>query len=203
VGLVGPNGSGKTTLLKLIFGFCRPSYGEIKIDGKSPGLEVKSKAAFYPETDSLYQWMRARDLIGWYSNFFSDWNKEKEQELVDFFKIPLHHYIAHLSKGLRAKLKLVLVLSRDAKLFLLDEPFSGIDPLSRTNMVSGILKTYREGQIFIFSTHIVAEVEALFERTIFMKEGNVVIDDASDVLREKYGKSIEQIFREELNGEIV
>ena len=200
VGLVGPNGSGKTTLLKLIFGYCRPTSGEIEIDGKSPGVELKSTTAFYPEYDSTYHWMKAQDLIEWYSNFFSDWNKEKEKNLIDFFKLPTHRYVAHLSKGLRAKLKLVLTLSRDAKTFLLDEPLSGIDPASRVNITSGILKAYREGQTFIFSTHIVTDAEMLFERTIFMKEGNVVIDGESDALREKYGKSMDQIFKEDLYG---
>lgn len=200
VGLVGPNGSGKTTLLKLIFGFCRPTSGEIKIDGKSPGVELKSTTAFYPEYDSTYHWMKVQYLISWYSKFFSDWNKEKEKNLIDFFELPTHKYVAHLSKGLRAKLKLVLTLSRDAKTFLLDEPLSGIDPASRTNIISGILKAYREGQTFIFSTHIVADAETLFERTIFMKEGNIVIDGESDALREKYGKSMDQIFKEDLYG---
>jgi ABC-2 type transport system ATP-binding protein len=200
VGLVGPNGSGKTTLLKLIFGFCRPTEGEIKIDGRAPGIELKSKAAFYPENDSTYHWMKAGDLIKWYSHFFSDWNKEKEKELIDFFQIPLHRYVEHLSKGLRIRLKLVLTLSRDAKTFLLDEPLSGIDPASRKNIMTGILKAYREDQTFIFSTHIVSEAEMLFERTIFMKEGNIIIDGQSDALREKYGKSMDQIFKEELYG---
>jgi ABC-2 type transport system ATP-binding protein len=200
VGLVGPNGSGKTTLLKLIFGYSRPTSGEIKIDGSQPGVELKSKTAFYPEYDSTYHWMKARDLIDWYSNFFSDWNKEKEKNLIDFFELPTHRYVAHLSKGLRAKLKLVLTLSRDAKTFLLDEPLSGIDPASRANITSGILKAYREGQTFIFSTHIVADAEMLFERTIFMKEGNIIIDGESDALREKYGKSMEQIFKEDIYG---
>jgi ABC-2 type transport system ATP-binding protein len=200
VGLVGPNGSGKTTLLKLIFGFCRPTAGEITIDGRLPGIELRSTTAFYPEYDSTYHWMKTQDLIEWYSGFFSNWNKEKEKSLIDFFKLPTHRYVAHLSKGLRAKLKLVLTLSRDAKTFLLDEPLSGIDPASRANITSGILKAYREDQTFIFSTHIVADAEMLFERTIFMREGNIIIDGESDTLREKYGKSMEQIFKEDLYG---
>ncbi len=200
VGLVGPNGSGKTTLLKLIFGFCRPTSGEITVDGRLPGIELKSTTAFYPEYDSTYHWMKTQDLIDWYSGFFFDWNKEKEKNLIDFFKLPTHRYVAHLSKGLRSKLKLVLTLSRDAKIFLLDEPLSGIDPASRTNITSGILKAYRESQTFIFSTHIVADAEMLFERTIFMKEGNIIIDGQSDALREKQGKSMEQIFKEDIYG---
>jgi len=200
VGLVGPNGSGKTTLLKLLFGFCRPTSGEIKIDGRAPGVNLRSEIAFYPEYDSTYHWMKAQDLIDWYSGFFKDWNKEKEKNLIDFFKLPTHRYVAHLSKGLRAKLKLVLTLSRDAKIFILDEPLSGIDPASRVNITSGILKAYRAKQTFIFSTHIVTDAEMLFERTIFMKEGNIVIDGKSDALREKYGKSMDQIFKEELYG---
>lgn len=200
VGLVGPNGSGKTTLLKLIFGFCRPNSGEVKVDGKKPGIRLKSKIAFYPEYDSTYRWMRAKDLIKWYSKFFKDWNKEKEEELLGFFELPTHKYIIHLSKGMRAKLKLVLTLSRDAMIFLLDEPLSGIDPASRQNITSGILKAYREDQTFIFSTHIVSDAEMLFERTIFMKNGDILIDGESDTLREEYGKSMDQIFKEDLYG---
>jgi ABC-2 type transport system ATP-binding protein len=200
VGLVGPNGSGKTTLLKLLFGFCRPTSGEIKIDGKIPGVDLRDRISFYSESDSTYHWMKTQDLINWYSNFFSDWNKDKEKELIDFFNLPGHRYVAHLSKGLRAKLKLVLTLSRDAKIFLLDEPLSGIDPASRANITSGILKAYRANQTFIFSTHIVSEAEMLFERTIFMKDGNILIDGKSDALREEYGKSMDQIFKEDLYG---
>jgi ABC-2 type transport system ATP-binding protein len=203
VGLVGPNGSGKTTFLKLLFGFCRPTSGVIKIDGKNPGVDLRSEIAFYPEYDSTYHWMKTRDLINWYAGFFSDWNKDKEKELIDFFDLPGHRYVAHLSKGFRAKLKLVLTLSRDAKIFLLDEPLSGIDPASRANITSGILKAYKENQTFIFSTHIVADAEMLFERTIFMKEGNVFMDGKSDALREEYGKSMEQIFKEDLYGKTV
>ena len=203
VGLVGPNGSGKTTLLKLLFGFCRPTSGEIKIGGKRPGVDLRSEISFYPECDSTYHWMRAQDLINWYSGFFSDWNKDKEKELKEFFDLPGHRYVAHLSKGFRAKLKLVLTLSRDAKIFLLDEPLSGIDPASRVNITSGILKAYREDQTFIFSTHIVSDAEMLFERTIFMREGNIIIDGKADALREKYGKSMDQIFKEELYGKAV
>lgn len=198
VGLVGPNGSGKTTLLKLIFGFCRPTSGEITIEGRLPGIELKSTTAFYPEYDSTYHWMKTKDLIDWYSGFFPDWNNDKEKSLIDFFKLPTHRYVAHLSKGLRAKLKLVMTLSRDAKIFLLDEPLSGIDPASRANIISGILKAYKEDQTFIFSTHIVADAEMLFERTIFMREGNIIIDGQSDTLREKHGKSMEQIFKEDV-----
>ncbi len=198
VGLVGPNGSGKTTLLKLIFGFCRPTSGEITIQGRLPGIDLKSTTAFYPEYDSTYHWMKTQDLIDWYSGFFPDWNKDKEKNLTDFFKLPSHRYVAHLSKGLRAKLKLVMTLSRDAKIFLLDEPLSGIDPASRANIISGILKAYREDQTFIFSTHIVADAEMLFERTIFMRDGNIIIDGESDILREKHGKSMEQIFKEDV-----
>ncbi len=200
VGLVGPNGSGKTTLLKLLFGFCRPNSGEIRIDGRAPCVDLRSEIAFYPEYDSTYHWMKTQDLISWYSGFFSDWNEEKEKELIGFFKLPPHRYVAHLSKGLRAKLKLVLTLSRDAKIFLLDEPLSGIDPASRANITSGILKAYRADQTFVFSTHIVSDAEMLFERTIFMREGNIIIDGPSDELREKYGKSMDQIFKEDLYG---
>ncbi|MEO0292730.1 MAG: ABC transporter ATP-binding protein [candidate division WOR-3 bacterium] len=196
VGLVGPNGSGKTTLLKLIFGFLRPSYGEIKVDGEFPGVRLRMKAAFYSENDSVYQWMRVGSLIKWYSSFFLDWNREKEEELLDFFKIPSRMYVVHLSKGLKAKLRMLLILSRDAKLFLFDEPFSGVDPASREAIAEGILKAYKEGKTFILSTHIVRDVETLFERTIFMKEGNILIDDETDKLREEYGKSVEEIFRE-------
>ncbi|MEA1912459.1 MAG: ABC transporter ATP-binding protein [candidate division WOR-3 bacterium] len=200
VGLVGPNGSGKTTLLKLIFGYCRPSYGKIKINGEDPGVRTKSFVAFFPEIDSLYPWIRARGIINWYSSFFDDWDKEKEKNLIQVLNIPTSRYVAHLSKGMRARLKLVLTLSRNAKIFLLDEPLSGIDPSSRDMIISAILKSYREDQTLILSTHIVSEAEVLFDRTIFLKDGSVMIDGESDDLREKYGKSINEIFKEKLNG---
>lgn len=198
VGLVGPNGSGKTTLLKLIYGFCRPNHGEILVDGEPPGINLRSFVSFYPEIDTTYSWMRAGHLVQWYSNFFEDWSSEKEEELIDFFELPMGRLAGNLSRGMRARLKLILTLSRDAKIFLLDEPLSGIDPSSRERIIKAILKSYREDHTFILSTHIVSEVETLFERTIFLKHGAVAIDDNSDALREKYGKSIDEIFREEI-----
>lgn len=200
VGLVGPNGSGKTTLLKLIFGYCRPTHGEIKVDGKPPGVGIRSSVAFYSEVDSTYPWMRARNLVKWYSSFFKDWNEEKEKKLIEFLELPMQRYVVHMSKGMRARLRLVLALSRNTKLLLLDEPLSDIDPLSRERIISAILKSYGEEQTIILSTHIVSEAETLFGRTIFLKQGSIIIDGEADDLREKYGKSIDSIFKEDLNG---
>lgn len=198
IGLIGPNGSGKTTLLKLLFGYCRPTHGHIRINGQPPSPKTNSFITFYPEIDSLYGNMRVFRLIHWYSRFFTDWNKETEKKLIEFFNIPLNKYVRQLSKGFRARLKLLLSLSRDADIFLLDEPLSGIDPASRDKIVSAILREYRENQTIIFSTHIVSEAETLFERTIFLMDGSVILDGKSDDLREKYGKSIDTIFREEM-----
>jgi len=200
VGLIGPNGSGKTTLLKLVFGYERPSSGYIHINGESPSTMTNSFITYYPEVESLYSGMKVSQLLGWYSEFFLDWDKEKEKKLIQFFDLPLQKYIYQLSKGFRTRLKLILTLARNAKLFLLDEPLSGIDPTSRDRIVSAVLNEYREDRTFILATHIVSEAETLFDRTIFLLDGNIVIDGESDDLRSKYGKSIDAIFKEELNA---
>jgi len=199
VGLAGLNGSGKTTLLKLIFGFLRPSYGKVLVDGEKPGFWTKSIVAYTPEVDTLYHWMGVREIIDWYASFFEDWNNTKEKALIKILSIEEWKKVGELSRGLRTRLKLLLSLSRDAKIFLLDEPLIGIDPSSREKIEKAILGSISGKEIVIFSTHIVKEVEKIFDKVIFLKKGEIAIYDDADSLRKKYGKGIEEIFKEVFN----
>ncbi len=199
VGLVGPNGSGKSTFLKLLMGMLRPTSGTVTIDYRKPSWKTRKFTAYVPEIDTLYSWMRVEECIGWYSSYFNDWNKKKAEMLQSVLGIKRFKRVGELSRGFRARLRLFLALSRDAKVFLLDEPLSGIDPASRERIEEAIVKSLEGNETVIFSTHIVKEVEKLFDSVIFLKEGEVFLYKDADELRAEYGKGIEEIFREVYN----
>ena len=199
VGLVGPNGSGKSTFLKILMGMLRPTSGSVFIDYMKPGWKTRKFTAYVPEIDTLYPWMKVEECIEWYSSYFADWNKKKEEMLLSVLSIKKHRKVGELSRGYKARLRLLLALSRDAKLFLLDEPLSGIDPASRGKIEEAVVKSIQGDETVIFSTHIVKEVEKLFDSVIFLKSGTVFLYKEADRLREEYGKGIEDIFREVYN----
>lgn len=196
-GLLGPNGSGKSTLLKCIAGFVQPDSGLIHINGLKPSRQTKAKVSFVPEIDTLYRWMTVGEAITFMSSFYSDWNDERAQELIDFMKLDQGKKVNALSKGMRARLRLVLGLARDAELVLLDEPLSGIDPASRDRIVEGIVRQFRgDNQTMILSTHAVDETERLFDSVVFLREGQIEIQGSAEDLRMRHGKSINDLFKE-------
>jgi len=199
VGLVGPNGSGKSTFLKLIAGLLRPDRGEILVAGRRPGLATKRLVAYEPEGDCLYDWMTVQQIMEFVAVQVPDWDSDKARSLLSFLNLreQLATRIRNLSNGMRARVKLLITLSRNAPLTLLDEPLSGIDPTSRLRIIQSLVSEFRLGeQTIILSTHEVAETEGIFDRVIFLEKGQIKIDGDAQELRARYGCSIQRIFEE-------
>jgi len=197
LGLLGPNGSGKSTLLKLIAGLYRPDSGKVMIDGVAPSYKTKAKVAYLPEIDHLYGWMTVKETLRYLAAFYRDWDHAREEELVRFMGLDPDAKVGRLSKGMRARLKIVAAMARNAEVVLLDEPLSGIDPPSRTKVLEAILSEYRlRSQTIVMSTHDVVETEALFEEVLFLKDGRVALSGDAEALREERGKSIRELFEE-------
>ncbi len=197
MGLLGPNGSGKSTMLKLIAGLYRPDAGSVLIDGEAPSHKTKAKVAYLPEIDHLYNWMTVKGTLDYISSFYRDWDQSRADELVRFMGLDVDAKVGKLSKGMRARLKIVAAMSRNAEIVLLDEPLSGIDPPSRSKVLGAILSEYRIGsQTIIMSTHDVVETETLFEEVLFLKNGQVALLGDAETLREERGKSIRDLFEE-------
>lgn len=195
--LLGPNGSGKSTLLKCVMGLVRPDQGEISICGEPPSRLTKALVAYVPEVESFYRWMTVRQVLDFTAAFYPDWQEEKARELVEFMRLTPTAKVSSLSKGMRARLRLIAALARQAPLVLLDEPFSGIDPSSRDRIVEGIVREFKgEEQTMILSTHAVGDTEQLFDGVVFLDEGTVNLQGSAEELRNRYGKSINDLFKE-------
>jgi len=197
MGLVGPNGSGKTTLLSILMGHKKPTKGEVRIFGMKPGKRVREITSYVPEIDHLYGWMTVKEMADFTAGFYRSWNPSKFRELLEFMDLNPSFKIGNLSRGMRARLKLSLALAADPKLLLLDEPLSGIDPLSRDKTLEAFIKWFQFGeQTVIFSTHIVREAEKLFDYVVFLGNGEIILQGEPDELRNRYGRSIEDIMKE-------
>lgn len=196
-GLLGPNGSGKSTLLKCVLGLVQPDLGQIKIGGKTRSRRTKGLIAFMPENDQLYRWMTVREVLDFTSAFYSDWEGKRVPELIEFMRLDPSKKVSSLSKGMRARLKLILVLARRAPLLLLDEPFSGIDPSSRERIMEGIVRQFKQDkQAMVISTHAVGDTEQLFDFVVFLDEGRINLKGDAEDLRNRHGKSINDLFKE-------
>ncbi len=197
LGLVGPNGSGKSTLLKVIAGVTPYNSGVVVVNNTPPGKRVREFTSYIPEIDALYKDLTIKDHVDLIKNFVNDWDMERERELFRLLELHPDQKIKSLSKGYRKRVQILIGLSRKAKIFLLDEPLSGIDPLSRTLILDALLKIFTtyESSV-IFSTHIVKEAENMFDEVLFLKKGVAILKGSADELRAKYGKSIEDVFKE-------
>lgn len=196
VGLLGPNGSGKTTLIKLAEGLLQASEGEILIEGKSPGTETKAKIAYLPDRDFLPEHMTVDQLIGFYADFFSDFDAERADLMLKNLGINKTHRMKKLSKGTKEKVQLILTMSRDAKVYILDEPIAGVDPAARDYILRTIISNYSPDSLVIICTHLIADIESVLDEVVFLKEGRVVLHKNADELREETGKNIDGLFRE-------
>lgn len=196
LGLMGPNGSGKTTLLKILAGLQKPSAGGFSVTGKPNGWETKGLVSFLPDRNALYPWMKANDAIDFYADFFADFDRAKALEMLSFMKLNLTDRVQSMSKGMIEKLNLTLAFSRKAKLFILDEPLGGIDPVARERIVSTIIKTWTEDSAIIISTHLVNDVEQLFNDVAFIDEGELILTGDAETLRVERKKSIDQLYLE-------
>lgn len=195
LGILGPNGQGKTTLLNMISGLLKPSGGHIKINGIQVGTETKRFVAYLQEKDFLPKWMKISDSIKFYKNFFLDFDEEKCLNLLKFMNLDTNLKLKTLSKGMLEKLGLSLTLSRRADLYILDEPISGVDIISRDKIINAIIDNIGENASMIITTHYVGELERLFDEVIFLGEGSILEQGNAEDLRMKYETSIDQIYR--------
>lgn len=195
-GLFGPNGSGKTTFMKIAAGFLRHSKGEILVNGSKPSAKSKDFIAFMPTFNYFYKWMKVKDSLKFFQDMYSDFDPNKAYELLEDMKIDLNDKIASLSTGMLGRLKLSLTLSRRAKIYLLDEPLNGIDPVSREKIVEAVIGEYGEGNTIIISSHLVKEFEAIIDEVIFLSKGKVVLKGNAEALRIEKGISINELYKE-------
>ena len=197
VGLLGPNGSGKTTLLKLANGLLTPTSGQVLIDGKQPGVATKKIVSYLPERSYLSGWMSVQQLLDYIGDFYSDVRPERAKTLLQHLGIPLTQRVKQMSKGTQEKVQLILVMSRDARLYLLDEPIGGVDPATRDYILHTIISNYHPDASVVISTHLIADVEQVLDDVIFINRGQVVLQSSVDEIREKKGVSVDALFREE------
>ena len=196
VGLLGPNGSGKTTLIKLVNGLLTPTGGEVLIDGKAPSPETKAIVSYLPERNALPNWMTAKQAMDYYADFYEDFNRDKARDMIASLSLDEKQRIKAMSKGTREKLQLILVMSREAKLYLLDEPIGGVDPATRDYILRTIIGNYSENASVIISTHLIADVEQVLDDVIFLREGRVELHESVDNIRNEKGTSVDALFRE-------
>ena len=196
VGLLGPNGSGKTTLIKLINGLLTPDSGEITICGLKPGAESKKLVSYLPDVPYLNSWMTVKQLIDYFKDFFEDFRSELAYSLLERLGIKPGQRLKALSKGNKEKVCLILTMSRNARLYVLDEPIAGVDPATRDYVISTIINNYNPEAAVLISTHLISDVEPVLEDVIFIKDGTIVLHDTVDALREEHGESVDALFRE-------
>ena len=196
VGLVGPNGSGKTTLIKLASKLLVPSEGSITICGEIPSPETKALVSYLPDRNYLPDYMNSNDLLNMYEDFFADFDKSRARDMLNSLDIDPSRPMKKLSKGTKEKVQLILTMSRKAKLYLLDEPIAGVDPAARDYILRTIIANYDENATVLISTHLIADVQNILDEVIFLKEGEVVLHENIDELKEKTGMSVDEYFRE-------
>ncbi len=196
VGLLGPNGSGKTTLIKLTAGLLTPTMGEIRVCGTPIGVESKKNISYLPERTYLDETLTPEKTLGFFSDFYSDFDAVKAKELMTQLNIDPRRKIKAMSKGGKEKLQLALVMSRKAKIYILDEPIAGVDPAAREFILNTILKNYAENSTVIISTHLISDVESILDDAIFLSYGKIILTSPVDELKARNNKSVDELFRE-------
>ena len=196
IALAGPNGSGKTTLIKLLNGLLQPDSGSLLIDGHSPDNYTRSIVSYLPDRDYFADWMTIQDMMDYFKDFYADFDVQKAEEMCATLGLRPRQRIKTLSKGTREKMQLMLVMSRKASLYVLDEPLAGVDPAARDFILHTILTNYNETGSVLISTHLISDVEQVLDEVIFLKEGRVILHENADDLREKEGRSVDEMFRE-------
>lgn len=195
LGIMGPNGQGKTTLLNVIQGFLKADKGDIVIDGVAINTSSKESIAYLQDKNIFPKSMKIKEAIALYGNFFEDFNVEKMNYYLEFMNLDRNSKIKDLSKGMSEKFNLSLVLSRKVKLYLLDEPISGVDPVSREKILDAILENLSEESSMIITTHYIGELERIFDDVAFLGDGRIIEYDEAENLRAKYNASIDEVYR--------
>ena len=196
VGILGPNGSGKTTLIKILNGLLRDYSGEVLIDNQSVGVHSKSLISYLPDQTYLADWMNGEKAIDLFKDMYSDFDVTRMRDLMAKLKLDSKQSIKTMSKGMKERFQLALVMSRNAKIYILDEPIGGVDPAARELILNTILDNYASDSLVIISTHIISEIEQIFDTVVFLKEGEVVLCDDVDQIRSSHNKSIDELFKE-------
>lgn len=197
IGLLGPNGSGKTTLLKVMTGLLRDYDGVVKIDGKSIGAETKAAVSYLPDEPYFSDWMKVKDALAIFVDMYADFDLDKCLTIMNRFQIDESMCIKTMSKGTKEKFQLALVMSRKAKIIVLDEPIGGVDPAAREVILDTILENYSSDQTILIATHLIADIERVFSTVVFIKNGQIVLNREVEDVRQETGKSIDELFREE------
>ncbi len=195
VGLLGPNGCGKTTLIKILTGLIKDHSGTVRIDNEEPGPYTKSIVAYLPDKSYLPDWMKPKDAIGYFSDFYKDFDREKAEKMVRDFGLDENQRLKTMSKGQQEKLNLILVMCRRARLYILDEPLGGLDPAARSFVLDLIMNNYAKDSTVLISTHLIGDVERIFNRVLMISGGKLIVNSHVDEIREK-GKSVEEVFKE-------
>ncbi|MCR5737135.1 MAG: ABC transporter ATP-binding protein [Eubacterium sp.] len=196
IGLLGPNGSGKTTLIKLANGLLTPNDGEIIIKGNPVGVESKKVVAYLPERTYLNNWMTVQQMVNYFKDFYENFNEEKAYDMLDRLQINPKDKLKSMSKGTKEKVQLILVMSREADLYFLDEPIGGVDPAARDYILNTIITNYNPSASIIISTHLISDIESILDDVVMIKNGELVLHKSVDEIREEYGKSVDELFRE-------
>ncbi|MDE7353353.1 MAG: ABC transporter ATP-binding protein [Acetatifactor sp.] len=196
IGLLGPNGSGKTTLIKMMNGLLSPTHGNIRINGQLVGTDTKAHVAYLPDRTYLSGGQRISAVLDYFCDFYLDFQREKALSMLQSLNIDPDMKLKTLSKGTREKVQLILVMSRDADLYVLDEPIAGVDPAARDYILRTIINNYNPGSTVLLSTHLIGDIESVLDEVIFMRYGHLVLYTSVDNIREQHGKSVDAYFRE-------
>lgn len=196
IGLLGPNGSGKTTMIKILNGLLKHYDGSVKVDGHPIGVHSRSVISYLPDESYFYNWMYAKDALNMFKDLYQDFQYEHCIALMQRFSLTPDMKIKAMSKGMKEKFQLCLVMSRKAKIYILDEPIAGVDPAAREVILDVILNNYEEDSLVLISTHLISDLETIFDEVVFIKDGKIVMHEETETIRSKRGQSIDELFRE-------
>jgi len=196
VGLLGPNGSGKTTIIKIINGLLTPDGGSVTINGNPPGPKTKADVAYLPDNIYLNSWMTVKQIVSYFQDFYVDFRPDLAYEMLRRLDIAPNRRLKTLSKGNKEKVCLILTMSRNAKLYVLDEPIAGVDPAARDYVISTIINNYNPEATVLISTHLIADIEQILDEVLFLQNGQLLLQKTVDQIREENGKSVDELFRE-------
>ena len=196
IGLLGPNGSGKTTLIKIMNGLLRPTAGDVLINGQRPGIDTKFRISYLPERTYLNPGMKVIEVVQYFQDFYPDFRMDRAYDMLSRLQIQPNERLKNLSKGTKEKVQLILVMSRDADLYILDEPIAGVDPASRDYILHTIVSNYNRNASILLSTHLISDVENILDAVVFIKYGCIVLQAGAEQIRQNEHKSVDRFFRE-------